>query len=54
MSSKTIEQILEAELSEKRGYELNDAEGRNTGNSRKGHCTRKMRTSFWLSVITDP
>jgi putative transposase len=43
--SKTIEQMLEAELSEKLGYERYEAEGRNTGNSRNGHYTRKMRTS---------
>ena len=45
MFSKTIEQMLEAELTEKLGYERYEAEGRNTGNSRNGHYTRKMRTS---------
>ena len=45
MFSKTIEQMLEAELTEELGYERYEAEGRNTGNSRNGHYTRKMRTS---------
>jgi len=43
--SETIEQMLEAELTEELGYERYEAEGRNSGNSRNGHYTRKMRTS---------
>ena len=43
--SKTIEQMLDAELSEELGYERYQAEGRNSGNSRNGHYRRKMRTS---------
>lgn len=43
--SKTIEQMLETELTEELGYEPYQAEGRNSGNSRNGHYTRKMRTS---------
>jgi len=45
MFSKTIEQMLETELTEKLGYERYEAEGRNSGNNRNGHYTRKMRTS---------
>ena len=45
MFSKTIEQMLETELTEELGYERYEVEGRNTGNSRNGHYTRKMRTS---------
>jgi len=45
MFSKTIEQMLETELTEELGYERYEAEGRNSGNSRNGHYTRKMRTS---------
>ncbi len=44
MFSKTIEQMLEAELTEELGYEPYEVEGRNRGNSRYGHYTRKMRT----------
>lgn len=43
--SKTIEQMLETELTEELGYEPYQVEGRNSGNSRNGHYTRKMRTS---------
>lgn len=45
MFSKTIEQMLETELTEELGYERYEPEGRNSGNSRNGHYTRKMRTS---------
>jgi len=45
MFSKTIEQMLETELTEKLGYERYEAEGRNSGNNRNGHYSRKMRTS---------
>jgi len=45
MFSKTIEQMLETELTDELGYEPHEAEGRNSGNSRNGHYTRKMRTS---------
>ena len=43
--SKTIEQMLEAELSAELGYDRYESVGRNSGNSRNGHYTRKMRTS---------
>ena len=43
--SKTIEQMLEAELTAELGYGRYDAEGRNSGNNRNGHYTRKMRTT---------
>lgn len=45
MFSKTIEQMLETELTEELGYDRYEPEGRNSGNSRNGHYTRKMRTS---------
>jgi len=54
MFSKTIEQMLEAELTEELGYEPYDVEGRNTGNSRNGHYTRKMRTSGGDAKISVP
>jgi len=43
--SQTVEKMLETELTEKLGYEPYEAEGRNSGNSRNGHYSRKMRTS---------
>ena len=33
----TLEQMLEAELSNHLGYERHDSSGRNSGNSRNGH-----------------
>ena len=52
--SETIEQMLEAELTEELGYEPYEAEGRNSGNSRNGYYTRKMRTSGGDAKIKVP
>lgn len=52
--SKTIEEMLEAELSAELGYERYEAEGRNSGNNRNGHYTRKMRTSGGDTEIKVP
>ena len=52
--SETIEQMLEAELTEELGYDRYEAEGRNSGNSRNGHYTRKMRTSGGDAEIKVP
>jgi len=52
--SETIEQMLEAELTEELGYNRYEAEGRNSGNSRNGHYTRKMRTSGGDAQIKVP
>ena len=52
--SKTIEQMLEGELTEELGYDRYEAEGRHSGNSRNGHYTRKMRTSSGDADIRVP
>jgi len=52
--SKTIEEMLEAELTSELGYERYEAEGRNSGNSRNGHYSRKMRTSGGDAEIQVP
>jgi transposase-like protein len=52
--SKTIEEMLEAELTSELGYERYKAEGRNSGNNRNGHYTRKMRTSGGDAEIKVP
>ena len=52
--SDTVEQMLEAELSAELGYDRYEAEGRNSGNSRNGHYTRKMRTSGGDAEIKVP
>lgn len=41
----TLEQMLEAELTDKLGYEPYEAKGRNSGNSRNGHYGKKVRAS---------
>jgi putative transposase len=52
--SKTIEDMLEAELTSELGYERYDTEGHNSGNNRNGHYTRKMRTSGGDAAIKVP
>jgi transposase-like protein len=52
--SKTIEDMLEAELTSELGYERYDIEGHNSGNNRNGHYTRKMRTSGGDAEIKVP
>ena len=43
--ANTLEQMLEAELTEELGYEPYEAKGRNSGNNRNGHYAKKVRTS---------
>lgn len=43
--ANTMEQMLEAELSDHLGYDRYEAKGRNSGNNRNGHYDRKLRTS---------
>jgi len=50
----TIEQMLETELSEQLGYEPYEARGRNSGNSRNGHYSKKLRTSSGDTAIQVP
>ena len=52
--ANTMEQMLEAELTEQLGYDRYEAEGRNSGNNRNGHYTRKMRTSGGDTEIKVP
>jgi len=52
--SETIEQMLEAELTDKLGYERYEAKGRNSGNSRNGHYASSMRTSGGDAKIRVP
>lgn len=52
--SKTVEAMLEAEITEHLGYERHAVKGHNSGNSRNGHYTRKMRTSSGDSEIRVP
>jgi transposase-like protein len=52
--ARTMEQMLEAELTEHLGYEPYDAKGRNSGNNRNGHYNKKVRTSEGETVIEVP
>ena len=49
--AETLEQMLEAELSEHLGYEPYEAKGRNSGNSRNGHYPKKVRTANGETTI---
>lgn len=52
--ARTLEEMLEAELSEELGYEKYEADGRNSGNSRNGKRTRKIQTSAGDQTIKVP
>lgn len=52
--SNTIEQMLQAELTEHLGYERHEAKGRNSGNSRNGSYSRKLRTSQGETTVQVP
>src|SRR5512142_1206373 len=52
--SKTLEQMLEAELTAHLGYEKYEAKGRKSGNSRNGKYKRQVRTSGGHSEIAVP
>jgi transposase-like protein len=52
--SAALEQMLEAELSEHLGYEPYEAKGRNSGNSRNGRYSKKVRTSTGETTIQVP
>ena len=40
----TIEEMLEAEMEEYLGYEKHSVEGNNSGNSRNGYGTKKIKS----------
>lgn len=50
----TLEQMLEAELTAKLGYEKYEAKGRNSGNSRNGKYKRKVRSSGGAVEVAIP
>lgn len=52
--AKTMEQMLEAELSEQLGYEPYEAKGRNSGDSRNGSYPKKLRSSNGEVTIQVP
>ena len=52
--SSTLEQMLEAELTDHLGYEPYEAKGRNSGNSRNGSYSKTVRTSEGDTTIHVP
>lgn len=52
--ARTLEEMLEAELSEHLGYEKYEAKGRNSGNSRNGKRTKEVQTSSGTQTIQVP
>ena len=50
----TLEQMLEAELTAKLGYEKYEAKGRNSGNSRNGTYKRTIRSSGGAVEVAVP
>jgi len=52
--AETLEQMLDGELTAQLGYEPYEAKGRNSGNSRNGHYTKKVRTSNGETEVTVP
>jgi putative transposase len=52
--ARTVEEMLEGELSAQLGYERYAAEGRNSGNSRNGKRTTQLQTSAGEQTIQVP
>jgi putative transposase len=52
--SKTLEAMLQSEMSEHLGYEPYEAKGRKSGNSRNGYYAKKVRTSDGDTTIEVP
>jgi transposase-like protein len=52
--AKTMEQMLEAELSDQLGYEPYEVKGRNSGDSRNGSYPKKLRSSNGEVTIQVP
>ena len=52
--ANTLEQMMEAELTEELGYEPYEAKGRNSGNSRNGYYSKKVRTSEGDTAVRVP
>lgn len=50
----TLEKLLEAELTDHLGYDKYEAAGRNSGNSRNGKTSRKIRSSAGETEIAVP
>ena len=54
MFTTLLEELLEAELSEHLGYERYEAKGRNSGNSRNGHTSKRVKSRVGDTKIQVP
>lgn len=54
LSQRLIERMLEGELTEHLGYSKHAAEGRNSGNSRNGHRTKRLKSEQGQMTIAIP
>jgi len=52
--ASTLEQMMEAELTNHLGYDKYEAKGRNSGNSRNGSYDKKLRTSAGDQTVAIP
>ena len=52
--ANTLEQMMEEELTDHLGYEPYEAKGRNSGNSRNGYYSKKVRTSEGATDVRVP
>ena len=50
----TLQGIFEAEMEDHLGYEKNNVEGNNTGNSRNGYSKKKIKTKFGETELEIP
>ena len=51
---QTIEEVLEAEMTEHLGYEKHDSDGINTGNSRNGYSKKTVQTQLGKTTVEVP
>ena len=52
--SDTLQEMMEAEMDHHLGYQKHDTQGNNTGNSRNGTSSKKVKTKFGQSEISIP
>ena len=51
---RTLQEILESEISDHLGYEKHDVGGNNTGNSRNGYSSKTIKTSLGQTELKIP
>lgn len=51
---RTLQEVLEAEMTEHLGYEKNNVAGNNSGNSRNGYSTKSIKTRLGETELNVP